>query len=87
MPRIVPTTRGTDLVSTDRKHDAHVRIELFSGEKKRSIYVDVFDSKVKNAIKAHIESKSFPLSRTGAREATDFLAGYCFDMTVSVPRK
>ena len=57
------------------------------GEKKRSIYVDVFNSKAKNATKAHVESESFPLSPTGAREPTDFLAGYGFDVTVSVPRK
>ena len=85
----VPAVRNPrpHLDSTDRKHDAHVRTEPSPGEKKRSIYVDVFNSKVKNATKAHVESESFPLSPTGAREATDFLAGYGFDVTVRVPRK
>lgn len=87
MPTFVPTTEGGDLDSTDKNYDAHVRTESTPGEKKRSIYVDVFSSKVANAIEAHVESDYFPLSPRGAREATDFLASYGLNVKVSVPRK
>lgn len=53
----------------------------------RAIYGDVFNSKVKDSTNAHIESEFFPLSPKGARVATDFLAGYRFDVTGGVPRK
>jgi hypothetical protein len=73
--------------SSDKKHDAHIRLERFPGGQRRVITVDVFDSAVKDAKKAHVESEFFPLSRQGTAEASDFLLGYAFDVKVVLPHK
>ena len=87
MPRVTPTTRGRDLESTDKKHDAHIRLEKYRSDRRPSIYVDIFDSSIKSATKAHVESEFFPLTKQGAADASDFLLGYGFDVTVVVPHK
>jgi hypothetical protein len=85
--RFAPTSRGRDLDSTDRKYDAHVRLEAPPRERKRVIAVDVFDSKVKDSGKAHVESEYFPVSKAGAADAADFLLGYGFEVKIRLPRK
>ncbi len=87
MAAVIPSARGRDLDSKNRKYDAHIRLERVPGEKGPSIFVDVFNSRVKDARKAHVESDYFANSPKGAREASEFLAGYGFDVTVAVPRK
>ena len=52
----------------------------------RVIAVDVFDSTIKGANRAHLESDSFPPTGKGAREATDFLRDYGFEVTLAKPR-
>ena len=47
--------------------DGHVRLE---GDE---IMVDIFDSSIKDANDAHVESQAFPYTPAGAREATRFL--------------
>lgn len=81
---IRPSRRGRDLTSRDRKYDAHVRLETSAGE--LVIAADVFDSKIKGANRAHVESDTFPATVKGAREATLFLRDYGFEVTVTKPR-
>ena len=63
--------KGTDLETTDKKYDAHVRLEMRGEE--WLIFVDVFDSAEKRANAAHMDSDSFPVNPSGAKEATDYL--------------
>lgn len=86
MQRVTPSARGRDLESTDKKHDAHIRLEKMEGEKRPSIYIDVFDSSIKDSTKAHVESEFFPLTRRGASNASDFLLGYGFEVKVALPK-
>lgn len=83
--RITPAKKGTDLESTDKKYDAHVRLEEAGGE--LLILVDVFDSAVKRANSAHVNSDLFPVTPSGAKEATDYLREYGFDVRVVSPGK
>ncbi len=83
--RITPTKKGTDLESADQKYDAHVRLEKAGGE--WLIFVDVFDSTVKRANPAHVDSDSFPVTASGAKEATDYLREYGFDVRILSPGK
>jgi hypothetical protein len=87
MVRVIPTVDGRDLDSSDRKYDAHIRLEVPPGGHRKVIAVDVFDSKVGDSSKAHVESEYFPLSKTGIEGASDFLLGYGFDVAVRLPRK
>ncbi|HKN06030.1 MAG TPA: hypothetical protein VJ021_00285 [Thermoplasmata archaeon] len=86
MPKVTPTKHGRDLDSKDKKHDAHIRLERFPRERKAAIFIDVFDSSIKDATKAHVESEFFPLTKRGAADASDFLLGYGFDATVILPK-
>ena len=83
--RITPTKKGTDLESTDKKYDAHARLEEAGGE--WFIFVDVFDSAVKRANPAHVDSDSFPTNASGAEEATDYLREYGFDVRIVTPAR
>jgi hypothetical protein len=87
MPEVTPTARGRDLDSSDHRHDAHIRLERFEGDRKDVITVDVFDSSVKDAKKAHVESEAFPVTKQGAADASDFLLGYGFEAKVRLRRK
>ena len=78
--RITPTKKGTDLESTDKKYDAHVRLEKAGGE--WLIFVDIFNSGVKSANAAHVDSDSFAVTASGAKEATDYLREYGFDVRI-----
>lgn len=78
--RVKPTTKGTDLTSTNGEFDAHVRLETIKGE--RYVTVDIFRSKVKNANKAHLESEAFRDSVAGRSDATAFLKDFGFDAIV-----
>ena len=80
MQRVTPTERGYDLNSTDKVYDAHIRAETVAG--KRMIAVDVFDSSVKNASRAHVESDLFEATVAGAKEAQRFLDDYRFAVRV-----
>ena len=66
------TARGHNFTGKD--YDAHVRLENLEGEKQ--IVVDVFNSKIKKADKAHVNSVGFDEGSEGLREAQDYLAGY-----------
>ena len=77
---IAPTKSGTDLESIGKKYDAHVRLEEVDGE--WLIHVDVFDSAFKRANAAHLDSDSFSVTASGAKEATDYLRDYGFDVRI-----
>ena len=83
--RIIPTKKGTDIESIDKKYDAHVRLEMAGGE--WLIFVDVFDSGVKSGNAAHLDSDSFPIDGPGAKEATDYLREYGFDVRIVATTK
>ena len=83
--RITPTKKGTDLESTDKKYDAHVRLEEAGDE--WLILVDIFDSAVKRPNAAHVDSDSFPVTTAGSKEATDYLRDYGFDVRIASPGK
>ena len=78
--RITPTAKGTDIYSTDKKYDAHLRLEKAGGE--WLIFVDIFNSAVKSANAAHVDSDSFAVTASGAKEATDYLREYGFDVRI-----
>lgn len=80
--RITPTKAGTDADSTDGKYDAHVRLEEVDGE--WLICVDIFDSTVRRANAAHLDSDSFPDTGRGAKEATSYLLEYGFDVRIVI---
>lgn len=72
------TRRGADVVggaAGKRRYDASVRLEDIEGD--LLIAVDVFDSS-QPMPRAHVESQVFDNDASGAKEATDFLAGYGF---------
>nr|WP_276977738.1 hypothetical protein [Ferrimicrobium acidiphilum] len=83
--RVIPTKLGADLESTDKRYDAHVRLEEGGGE--LLILVDIFDSRRRQPNAAHLESDNFPVSATGANEATLYLRDYGFDARVLTPQK
>lgn len=74
--RVRPTRAGVDLDNVTKTRDANVRLE--EGE----IAVDVFDSRVQDAARAHIESEAFPTDEAGAAAATEFLRSFAFDVRV-----
>ncbi len=90
MPDITPTTAGQDLVSTDQKYDAHIRLETrryppsgpAESHTENVISVDVFDSAYLDPNAAHIDTAAFPWGNGGALHATEFLRTYGFGDTV-----
>lgn len=64
---LVPNKNGSNIISRDGSTDGHVRKE--HGE----IYIDIFDSKVKNPDQAWIASEAFPNTPRGIKEANEFL--------------
>ena len=56
---VVPTRRGRDLENHDGTRDAHIRIESYK-EIGTNIYVDVFDSAVKDPNEALAVSEMSP---------------------------
>jgi hypothetical protein len=78
---VAPTSEGKDLDSADGTIDGHIRLETYKhlGTK---IYVDLFDSSIRNPSRAHIISEMFPYTNKGARESTRFLQGNGFQAEV-----
>lgn len=68
------TLRGHDV--TGPKADGHVRLE--DGE----IFVDVFDSAIPPPEDGHLETETFPNTKEGRVEATEFLRGYGINFRV-----
>ena len=67
----------------DKTKDGHIRIETY----KRigtNIYVDLFDSAIKDPDEAHIGSESFPWTDEGADETTRFLQEHGFRVAVMI---
>ena len=58
--------------SEDRKKDAHIRIETYK-QVGTNIFVDIFDSAIRDANRAHLTSQMFEWNNEGADEATRFL--------------
>lgn len=65
------------------KVDGHIRIETYPGVGTQ-IYVDLFDSSIREAGRAHIESRLFPWTDKGAREATKYLQDWGFRVVVAL---
>lgn len=80
---VTPTELGQDVGSTDKNYDAHIRLETVDG--KRMIAVDVFDTSIKNANRAHVESDLFEATVAGAKEAQRFLDDNRFAVRVIPP--
>ena len=80
---VVPTRSGRDLDSNDGTRDAHIRIERYK-EVSTDIYVDIFDSTVKDPNKAHKVSETFPWTDEGADQATRFLQKQGFRTAVMI---
>ncbi len=80
---VIPTTSGRDLQNKDRTMDAHVRVESYK-QIGTAIYVDLFDSSIADASKAHILSESFSHNDSGAEEATRFLQDDGFRVILSL---
>jgi len=78
---IIPTVRGTDLFSEDGRLDGHVRIETYKQVGTR-IFVDLFDSSIKDADEAHLLSDFFQLNEDGALQATSFLKRFGFNVII-----
>jgi len=91
--RIPP--EGLDFVTAEKqdivgrgeiKLDSHLGVEnparVRDGPEVYVLMVDVFDSTVPDNDRAHVTSDAFPDSPEGAREASDFLRSYGFDVTV-----
>jgi hypothetical protein len=77
---VIPDRTGRDLRDKNGATDGYIRVETYEGIGTR-IYVDLFDSKEKDADKAHITSESFAHSAEGADEATTFLHENGFKVT------
>ena len=80
---VVPTRGGTDLDSGDGTKDAHIRIESYKGVGTK-IFVDVFDSKVRDSSSAHLVSEMFEWTDEGANLATLFLQKHGFRVAVMI---
>jgi hypothetical protein len=80
---VIPTRAGRDLANRDKTKDAHIRIESYK-QVGTNIFVDIFDSSIKNASNAHLVSGSFPHSDEGAAEATEFLQKHDFGVVVVI---
>ena len=78
---VIPSRIGKDLRDKAGETDGHIRVETYKGIGTR-IYVDLFDSKEKDANKAHITSESFAHSDEGADEATRFLQKGSFNVAI-----
>ena len=74
---VAVTEEGTDLHSEDGKFDAHIRAEK-DPEGVHQITVDVFDSRVRDNNRAHVDSELFDNTNQGAADAEDYLLGYGF---------
>jgi hypothetical protein len=71
-----PSEEGEDLENVIRTRDAHVRLE------DDEVAVDVFDSSIQDPTAAHVDGDSFPDTSEGAKEATDYLRSFLFDVRV-----
>lgn len=80
---VVPTRAGRDLESEDGKKDAHIRIETYE-QMGTNIFVDIFDSAIEDANRAHLISQVFHWNNEGADEATRFLQMHGFRAVVLI---
>ena len=81
--KIIPTSAGQDIFSAKGDIDGHVRVETYPWTGKE-IFIDLFDSSVRDADEAHITSESFPTTGDGAREATKFLRDNGFGLRLTI---
>jgi hypothetical protein len=87
----IPTYKGRDLISSDRKYDAHVRFEKDNDER-TVLSIDVFKTTgpktFSDVESARIEwwDRSRPLSERVA-EANQFLHDYGFSSRISYDKK
>jgi hypothetical protein len=72
------TTEGADCEGED--FDAHVRMGSPS-----EVAVDVFNSRVMDAARAHQESEAFPATPKGLVDAHAFLRGYGIAVRLQLP--
>ena len=81
--RISADSCGTDIVSKGQKKDGHIRYEPSSDEGAPwAIVVDVFDSRIKSPVKAHLGSRVFENSRRGLEDGTVYLKSQGFDIAL-----
>ncbi len=67
----------------DRTKDGHIRIEAYK-QFGTNIYVDLFDSGIKDSNDAHLTSECFQWADEGAEEATRFLQKHGFRIVVMI---
>ena len=67
----------------DKTKDGHIRIEAYK-QIGTDIYVDLFDSAMKDPNEAHLTSESYPWTDEGADEATRFLQKHGFRIVVMI---
>ena len=67
----------------DKTKDGHIRIEVYK-QIGTNIYVDLFDSAIRDPNKAHFTSESYPWTNEGADEATRFLQKHGFRIVVMI---
>jgi hypothetical protein len=79
----IPTRVGKDLENQNGTKDAHIRIEGYNGIG-TNIFVDVFDSAIRNSNQAHIDSQMLPWTDSGADQATRYLQSYGFRVAVMI---
>jgi hypothetical protein len=79
--KVVPNRWGVDIEDREGTLDGHIRIETYK-EVGTNIFVDLFDSAVKDANKAHLKSEVFPWTDEGADKATRFLQKHGFPVVV-----
>jgi hypothetical protein len=79
--KIIPTRFGTDIENQDGTLDAHIRIETYRGVG-TNLFVDLFDSSIRDASEAHLKSEVFPWTDEGADRATRFLQRHGFRVVV-----
>jgi hypothetical protein len=79
--KVIPRRKGTDISNHDGSVDGHIRIETYEGVGTK-IYVDLFDSSIKNATKAHMRSEAFPCTEEGTSKATCLLERYGFAVII-----
>lgn len=80
---VVPTRAGKDLENQEGTKDAHLRIESYR-DVGTNIYVDVFDSAIRDSNLAHIDSRIFQWTDTGADQATRYLQNHGFRVAVMI---
>jgi hypothetical protein len=82
---VIPTFDGEDIFDSTGRYDGHVRVEHYE-QLGTKIYVDLFDSSIDLATKAHVDSEFFNYNVRGAKEATEFLSANGFKVELKIAR-